>query len=131
MSIHKKKKVTKTVITLVFTFIILWFPVHFLATWYRIDENFPEGNVMFVLKLIAHTMSYSISTINPIIYAGFFNRQLRVPMRLASSFSRAIYRSNVSHTVHHTNTTQTNTRCKDSSCVKTATTLKSCCVTEL
>lgn len=68
----RKKKVTKTVTTLILTFVLLWLPVHFLTTWYRLDEHFPEGDVMFLIKLIAHTMSYSISTINPIIYSRCF-----------------------------------------------------------
>ena len=60
---------------LILTFVLSWLPIHFIATWYRLDENFPEGEMVFVIKLIAHTMSYSISTINPIIYARFSNKE--------------------------------------------------------
>ena len=74
--------------TLILTFILLWFPVHFLATWYRLDESFPEGNIVFVIKLIAHTMSYSISTINPIIYAGFLNRPVKDSKNYSSTASK-------------------------------------------
>ena len=59
---------TKTVIFLTLTFMINWFPVHFLATWYRLDNDFPQYFSLYVIKLIAHTMSYANSFINPIIY---------------------------------------------------------------
>ena len=51
------------------TFIVLWFPIHFLSIWYRLDENFPKVPKTFYSKLIAHTMTYANPTINPLIYA--------------------------------------------------------------
>ena len=73
----KKKRVTKTVIILTLTFIINWLPVHLLGTWYRLDRNFPQHIVFYIIKLIAHTMSYANSTINPIIY-GFSNESFKM-----------------------------------------------------
>lgn len=76
LSMHRKKRVTKIVVVLTLTFMILWFPVHFLATWYRLDKNFPEHFSFYLLKMIAHTMSYANSSVNPIIYA-FTNESFR------------------------------------------------------
>lgn len=80
----RKRRVTKTVIILTVTFMLLWFPVHFLATWYRLDSNFPEGFVLYVLKMVALTMAYSNASVNPIIYA-FSNESVRIT--LSSMFS--------------------------------------------
>lgn len=103
-SLNKKKKVTKTVMILIFTFILSWFPVHFIATWYKLDENFPEGNVVFVIKLIAHTMSYSISTINPIIYARFSTKEeYNNPSNLQTTAKRSLSRcKNIKKTTANT-----------------------------
>ena len=43
-----------------------------MSTWYRVDENFPKQKEFFILKLVAHTMSYANSTINPCIYGVQF-----------------------------------------------------------
>ena len=72
----RKRRVTKTVILLTLTFIVLWFPVHFLTTWYRLDKNFPQDAGWFILKMIAHTMTYANSSMNPLIYA-FSNDSVR------------------------------------------------------
>lgn len=76
MSMNRKRRVTKTVILLTVTFIILWLPVHSIGMWYRLDPNFPQHFVLYVLKMIAHTMAYSNASINPIIYA-FSNESVR------------------------------------------------------
>lgn len=58
----------RTVIVLIFTFIILWLPVNVISTWYKLDPNFPKKRIFFILKIVGHTMSYANPTINPIIY---------------------------------------------------------------
>lgn len=65
---EKRNKVTKTVIVFVSSFIILWLPVNVISLWYHLDQNFPRKREFFILKLVAHTMSYANSTVNPIIY---------------------------------------------------------------
>ena len=77
LSLIRQRKVTKTVIFITLTFIVLWFPVHFLATWYRLDANFPEDSHFYLFKQIAHTMSYANSSVNPLIY-GFSNESFRL-----------------------------------------------------
>jgi hypothetical protein len=79
VSVYRKRKVTRTVVFLTLTFIVLWFPVHFLATWYRLDKNFPQSPEIYLLKLAAHTMSYANSTVNPLIY-GFSNESFRLSL---------------------------------------------------
>lgn len=76
MSVIRNKRVTKIVIFLTLTFIVLWLPVNFLAIWYRLDKNFPKRFSSYLLKMIAHTMSYANSSVNPIIYA-FSNESFR------------------------------------------------------
>ena len=75
--VNKKKKVSRTVVLFTSVFIISWFPIHFLSIWYRADNSFPKNSVTFTLKLVAHTMTYANSTINPIIYA-FYNDSFKV-----------------------------------------------------
>lgn len=74
---NRKRRVTKTVIMLTFTFIILWFPVHFMATLYRVNPDFVNQHfVFYIIKMIAHTMAYSNASVNPIIYT-FSNDSFR------------------------------------------------------
>jgi hypothetical protein len=79
VSVHRKRKVTRTVIFLTLTFIVLWFPVHFLATWYRLDKNFPMNTQSYFFKLVAHTMTYANPSVNPLIY-GFSNESFRLSL---------------------------------------------------
>jgi hypothetical protein len=80
LTVNKKKRVTRTVIMLSSVFIIFWFPVHALSIWYQLDVNsFPRNATTYIFKLLAHTLSYSICTINPIIYSfsnETFNRSI-------------------------------------------------------
>jgi hypothetical protein len=86
VSIYRQRRVTKTVIILTSNFVILWFPVHFLSAWQYWDSNFPRSLSMFIIKLIAHTMSYLIPAFNPIIYA-FSNQSFR---RSVSNLTKCI-----------------------------------------
>jgi hypothetical protein len=89
VSLHRKRKVTRTVIFLTLTFICLWFPVHFLATWYRLDKNFPKNSHSYLFKLVAHTMTYANSSVNPLIY-GFSNESFR--LSLAHFMRKCLYK---------------------------------------
>jgi hypothetical protein len=39
-----------------------------LATWYRLDENFPKTFGLYILKIVAHTMLACQSLVSPIAY---------------------------------------------------------------
>ena len=39
-----------------------------MATLYRLDINFPKTINFYMLKIIAHTMSYSATLISPTMY---------------------------------------------------------------
>ena len=56
---------------------VLWFPIHALSIWHRVDEHFPKTSTTYTLKIIAHTMTYANSTVNPIIYA-FSNENFQI-----------------------------------------------------
>jgi hypothetical protein len=81
------------------TFIGLWFPIHFLSIWYRLDENFPKVPKTFYSKLIAHTMTYANPTINPLIYA-FSNDNFKLTMSYIAPvcFKRKPANNNINNT---------------------------------
>ena len=66
--IKRNKIVTVKILTLTFAFIVLWLPVHLMATLYRLDINFPKTIHFYVFKIVAHTMSYSATLVSPTIY---------------------------------------------------------------
>lgn len=70
---ERRRRTTKLVATVVILFAVLWFPIHFINLWFKIDPNFPRTNIMYLVKIIAHTMSYANSCVNPIVYAFLSN----------------------------------------------------------
>ena len=46
----------------------IYYKVHALATWYRLDENFPKTFGLYILKIVAHTMLACQSLVSPITY---------------------------------------------------------------
>lgn len=58
--------------------------MHALATWYRLDENFPKTFGLYILKIIAHTMLAFQSLVSPITYVcsnSFEMRHVRTIQR--------------------------------------------------
>ena len=72
LSNYNKKRRTKILIliaTVSITFALTWFPVHFIQIWRTVfREYFPFNDLMYIIKVIAHTLSYSNSLLNPFIY---------------------------------------------------------------
>lgn len=122
MSLNRKRRVTKTVIILTMTFIILWLPVHSIGIWYRLDPTyFPQHFSLYVIKMIAHTMAYSNASVNPIIYAFSTNessskllvcKSCICPPRSTTLRSRALVVANDEHAdANNENKFANNRRC--------------------
>ena len=80
----------------VLLFALCWLPVHVINLWMKFDKNFPRTDVMYVIKICAHTLSYANSCVNPFVYSyageGFqkavrkaFPRVFRCTPRIAPS----------------------------------------------
>lgn len=65
----RRKRVTKLVASVVIVFAVLWLPIHIINLWFKLDPNFPRTGVMYAFKIIAHTLSYANSCVNPFVYA--------------------------------------------------------------
>ena len=65
----RRKRVTKLVASVVIVFALFWLPIHVLNLWFKLDDNFPRTNVMYIMKIISHTLSYANSCVNPFVYA--------------------------------------------------------------
>ncbi|XP_076080291.1 galanin receptor type 2-like [Mytilus galloprovincialis] len=74
---RSKKRVTKMVAFVFVLFIICWLPVHVIAICLKFDSNFPRTDTTLFIKLLANTLSYANSCMNPFVYAfvheGFKN----------------------------------------------------------
>jgi hypothetical protein len=68
---RKKKRVTKMVIFITLVFACCWLLTHVLILLRYFDPNFPygdhTGDVIYLLKIIAHTLTFSTPVINPVI----------------------------------------------------------------
>ncbi|XP_051791679.1 galanin receptor type 1 [Erpetoichthys calabaricus] len=63
-----KKKTAQTVLVVVVVFCISWLPHHIVYLWVEFG-SFPLNQASFVFRIAAHCLSYSNSSVNPIIYA--------------------------------------------------------------
>lgn len=63
-----KKKTAQTVLVVVVVFCISWLPHHVVHLWVEFG-TFPLNQASFVLRVAAHCLAYSNSSVNPVIYA--------------------------------------------------------------
>nr|XP_033785398.1 galanin receptor type 1 [Geotrypetes seraphini] len=63
-----KKKTAQTVMVVVVVFAISWLPHHVIHLWAEFGI-FPLTPASFVFRIVAHCLTYSNSSVNPIIYA--------------------------------------------------------------
>uniref|UniRef100_A0A8C6SML5 G-protein coupled receptors family 1 profile domain-containing protein n=1 Tax=Neogobius melanostomus TaxID=47308 RepID=A0A8C6SML5_9GOBI len=63
-----KKKTAQTVLVVVVVFCISWLPHHMVHLWVEFG-TFPLNQASFVLRVAAHCLAYSNSSVNPVIYA--------------------------------------------------------------
>ena len=51
------------------TFSLLWLPIHVIHVWRVIfSDYFPFSDAMYIIKIVANTLSYLNSCLNPFIY---------------------------------------------------------------
>lgn len=58
----------QTVLVVVVVFCLSWLPHHIVHLWVEFG-TFPLNQASFVLRITAHCLAYSNSSVNPIIYA--------------------------------------------------------------
>ncbi|CAL8248078.1 unnamed protein product [Lota lota] len=63
-----KKKTAQTVLVVVVVFCLSWLPHHVVHLWVEFG-TFPLNQATFVLRVAAHCLAYSNSSVNPVIYA--------------------------------------------------------------
>ena len=77
-----RRRIAKTVAVVVTTFALCWLPLHLIqvvTTFYGpASEPVLTYNIIYVLKIVAHTLSYANSAANPFIYAFMSNDFRRV-----------------------------------------------------
>ncbi|CAG2236867.1 unnamed protein product [Mytilus edulis] len=66
---RSNKRVTKMVAFVFVLFIICWLPIHVIAICLVFDSNFPKTDTNYFIKLLANTLSYANSCVNPFVYA--------------------------------------------------------------
>jgi hypothetical protein len=66
---QKKTKILILIGAVSITFTLTWLPAHTIQIWRTIfRDTFPFNDLMYIIKVVAHTLSYSNSFINPFIY---------------------------------------------------------------
>ncbi|XP_077432055.1 galanin receptor type 1 [Vanacampus margaritifer] len=63
-----KKKTAQTVLVVVVVFCLSWLPHHVIHLWVEFG-TFPLNQASFFLRIAAHCLAYSNSSVNPVIYA--------------------------------------------------------------
>lgn len=63
-----KRKTALTVLVVVVVFCLSWLPHHVVHLWVEFG-SFPLNQASFVFRMVAHSLAYSNSSVNPIIYA--------------------------------------------------------------
>ncbi|XP_053329351.1 G-protein coupled receptor 54-like [Spea bombifrons] len=64
-----RARVSKMVVVVVLLFTICWGPVQLFILFQAFDSGFEKSYETYKLKIFAHCMSYSNSSVNPIVYA--------------------------------------------------------------
>ncbi|XP_076863954.1 galanin receptor type 1 [Brachyhypopomus gauderio] len=74
-----KKKTAQTVLVVVVVFCLSWLPHHVVHLWVEFG-SFPLTQASFLLRVAAHCLAYSNSSVNPVIYA-FLSENFRQAYR--------------------------------------------------
>jgi len=65
---QRKRKVLFLIAAVSLCFALLWLPIHVINLWKLFSKSFPYTNLMYIIKLAAHTLSYLNSSLNPFLY---------------------------------------------------------------
>ncbi|XP_076095080.1 galanin receptor type 1-like isoform X3 [Mytilus galloprovincialis] len=71
---RRKKRMTRMVAIIILLFATFWFPIHVINIYTKLYPEFPKTEPMFIIKVLAHTLSYANSCVNPFIYAFLNDR---------------------------------------------------------
>ena len=74
--IRRRKKVTRMVAIVVLLFAFFWFPIHVFNLYRILNPNHPKTMLLYIIKILAHTLSYANSCVNAFVYA-FVNDAFR------------------------------------------------------
>ncbi|OCT97930.1 G-protein coupled receptor 54 [Xenopus laevis] len=80
-----RTKISRMVVVIVLLFTICWGPVQLFILFQAFDSSFEKSYETYKLKIFAHCMSYSNSSINPIVYA-FMGANFRKSFKKAFPF---------------------------------------------
>ncbi|RXM29194.1 G-protein coupled receptor 54 [Acipenser ruthenus] len=80
-----RTKISKMVVVIVVLFTICWGPIQFFILFQAFDSNFQKNYETYKIKIWAHCMSYSNSSVNPIVYA-FMGANFRKSFKKAFPF---------------------------------------------
>jgi hypothetical protein len=73
----KRRRVTRTLLSLTSAFAICWFPIHLLELLnckQMLDKFYDQhGQLLDAIRVTAHALSYFNSCLNPVLYA-LYNR---------------------------------------------------------
>ncbi|XP_069482142.1 G-protein coupled receptor 54-like [Ambystoma mexicanum] len=89
-----RTKISKMVVVIVLLFSICWGPIQLFILFQAFDSTFQKNYKTYKLKIFAHCMSYSNSSINPIVYA-FMGANFRKSFKKAFPF---IFKQRVGNT---------------------------------
>ncbi|XP_069061915.1 G-protein coupled receptor 54-like [Pleurodeles waltl] len=89
-----RTKISKMVVVIVLLFLICWGPIQLFILFQAFDSTFQKNYKTYKLKIFAHCMSYSNSSLNPIVYA-FMGANFRKSFKKAFPF---IFKQRVGHT---------------------------------
>ncbi|XP_072263145.1 G-protein coupled receptor 54-like [Pyxicephalus adspersus] len=80
-----RAKISKMVVVIVLLFTICWGPIQLFILFQAFDSNFQQSYETYKLKIFAHCMCYSNSSVNPIVYA-FMGANFRKSFKKAFPF---------------------------------------------
>ena len=101
----QKTKILVLIATVSVTFALTWLPAHIIQIWkIAFNSSFPYSEPMYIMKMVAHTLSYSNSLLNPFIYV-FIGTKFRRHFFLEFDFLfKKCFKSYANNIVNNTST---------------------------
>ncbi|XP_030370873.1 allatostatin-A receptor isoform X2 [Scaptodrosophila lebanonensis] len=105
-----RKRVTRLVVVVVIAFASLWLPVQLILVLKSLDAYHADTMFLVILQIVAHTLAYTSSCINPLLYAF-----------LSDNFRKAFYKA-INCSNRYQNYTSDLPPPRKTSCARTSTT---------